>query len=169
MSDALRRALQRALGDGYRVDRELGGGGMSRVFVAHDLTLDRDVVVKVLSDEATAGVSAERFRREIQLIAQLQHPHIVPILSAGAADGSLYYIMPFVTGETLRARIVRKGPLPIAEVVRLLREVLDALAFAHDHGVVHRDIKPENVLLGVGPRRRRRLRHREGAARDRAR
>ncbi|HKH93594.1 MAG TPA: serine/threonine-protein kinase, partial [Gemmatimonadaceae bacterium] len=150
MSDALAATLQRVLGDGYRVDRELGGGGMSRVFVAHDLSLDRDVVVKVLSDEATAGVSAERFRREIQLIARLQHPHIVSILSAGAADGSLYYIMPLVTGETLRARIVRKGPLAAAEAVRLLREVLDALDFAHYHGVVHRDIKPENVLLGSG-------------------
>src|SRR5215210_7279862 len=88
VSDALATTLQRVLGDGYRVDRELGGGGMSRVFVAHDLSLDRDVVVKVLSDEATAGVSAERFRREIQLIARLQHPHIVSIYSAGAADGS---------------------------------------------------------------------------------
>lgn len=150
VSDTLAATVQRALGDGYRVDRELGGGGMSRVFVAHDLALDRDVVVKVLSDEATAGVSAERFRREIQLIARLQHPHIVSILSAGSADGSLYYIMPLVTGETLRARIIRKGPLEAPEVVRLLREVLDALDFAHHHGVVHRDIKPENVLLGSG-------------------
>ena len=150
MSDALAGSLQRALGDGYRVDRELGGGGMSRVFVARDLTLDRDVVIKVLSGEATSGVSADRFRREIQVIAKLQHAHVVPILSAGAADDSLYYTMPFVTGETLRARIVREGPLPIVDVVRLLREVLDALAFAHDHGVVHRDIKPENVLIGAG-------------------
>src|SRR5688572_8464271 len=123
---------------------------MSRVFVAHDLSLDRDVVVKVLSDEATAGVSAERFRREIQLIARLQHPHVVPILTAGSADGSLYYTMPYVAGETLRARLAREGSLPIADVVRLLREVLDALAFAHDNGVVHRDIKPENVLLASG-------------------
>ena len=142
--------LQRALGDAYRLDRELGGGGMSRVFVAHDLTLDRDVVVKVLSEESTAGVSGDRFRREIQVIAKLQHPHVVSILSAGVADGSLYYVMPFVSGETLRARITREGPLPIADVVRLLREVLDALAFAHEHGVVHRDIKPENVLIGAG-------------------
>ena len=150
MSDALADSLQRALGDAYRVDRELGGGGMSRVFVARDLTLDRDVVIKVLSGEATSGVSADRFRREIQLIAKLQHAHVVPILSAGAADGSLYYTMPFVSGESLRARIVREGSLPIGDVVRLLREVLDALAFAHEHGVVHRDIKPENVLIGAG-------------------
>ena len=150
MSDALADSLQRALGDGYRVDRELGGGGMSRVFVARDLTLDRDIVIKVLSGEATTGVSADRFRREIQLIAKLQHAHVVPILSAGVADGSLYYTMPFVSGESLRARITREGPLPIVDVVRLLREVLDALAFAHEHGVVHRDIKPENVLVGAG-------------------
>ncbi|HEV7991118.1 MAG TPA: serine/threonine-protein kinase, partial [Gemmatimonadaceae bacterium] len=113
-------------------------------------TLDRDVVVKVLSGEQTAGVSADRFRREIQLIAKLQHPHVVSILSAGTASGSLYYMMPFVAGETLRERITREGPLPIADAMRLLREVLDALAFAHDHGVVHRDIKPENVLIAVG-------------------
>ncbi|MEO6529072.1 MAG: serine/threonine-protein kinase, partial [Gemmatimonadaceae bacterium] len=150
MSTPLAEQVQRALGEGYRVERELGGGGMSRVLVARDLNLDRDVVVKVLSDEQTAGVSADRFRREIQLIAKLQHPHVVSILSAGTAGGSLYYVMPFVTGETLRERIVREGPLPIADAVRLLREVLDALAFAHDHGVVHRDIKPENVLIGAG-------------------
>jgi TolB-like protein len=150
VTDALGATLQRTLGDGYRVDRELGGGGMSRVFVAHDLSLDRDVVVKVLSEEATAGVSAERFRREIQLIARLQHPHVVSILSAGSANGALYYMMPYVAGETLRSRIGREGPLPVADVVRLLREVLDALAFAHDHQVVHRDIKPENVLVSSG-------------------
>ena len=150
MTDSLADTVQRTLGDGYRVDRELGGGGMSRVFVAHDLSLDRDIVVKVLSGEATAGVSADRFRREIQLIAKLQHPHVVSILSAGATGESLYYVMPFVSGETLRARITREGPLPVADVVRLLRELLDALAFAHDHGVVHRDIKPENVLIGAG-------------------
>ena len=146
----LRERLQSVLGDVYRVDRELGGGGMSRVFVAHDLSLDRDVVVKVLSEELTSGVSADRFRREIQLIAQLQHPHVVPLLAAGTAGESLYYTMPFVAGETLRARLAREGTLPVADVVRLLREVLDALAFAHDRGVVHRDIKPENVLLASG-------------------
>jgi tetratricopeptide (TPR) repeat protein/TolB-like protein len=120
---------------------------MSRVFAARDRTLDRDVVVKVLSPDATAGVSGERFRREIQTIARLQHPHIVSILTAGAADGALYYVMPFVAGETLRARITRQGALPVSDVVRMLREVLDALAFAHEHGIVHRDIKPENVLI----------------------
>ena len=146
MSD-LAASLQQTLGDAFRVDRELGGGGMSRVFVAHDVALDRDVVIKVLSAETTEGVSADRFRREIQLIARLQHPHVVSILSAGSAGGSLYYVMPFVTGETLRSRIAREGELPVPSVVRILLEVLDALEFAHEHGVVHRDIKPENILL----------------------
>jgi TolB-like protein len=147
VTTSLADTLQHALGDAYRVDRELGGGGMSRVFVAHDLTLDRDVVVKVLSAESTEGVSADRFRREIQLMARLQHPHVVAILSAGTVAGSLYYVMPFVAGETLRERITREGAMPVPAVVRLLLEVLDALDFAHGHGVVHRDIKPENVLL----------------------
>ena len=150
MTDTLGATLQRTLGAQYRVYSEHRGGGMSRIFLAHDLGLDREVVVKVLSDEATAGVSADRFRREIQLIARLQHPHVVPILSAGSADGSLYFMMPFVAGETLRERLAREGTLPISDVLRLLREVLDALAFAHDHGVVHRDIKPENVLVSSG-------------------
>lgn len=123
---------------------------MSRVFVARDLSLDRDVVVKVLSSESTAGVSADRFRREIQVIARLQHPHVIPILAAGSADGALYYLMPFMGGETLRARITREGPLNVADAARILREVLDALSFAHKHGVIHRDIKPENVLLEAG-------------------
>ena len=150
MSAALRDILQSALGDGFRLERELGGGGMSRVFIARDLALDRDVVVKVLSAESSAGVSADRFRREIQLIAKLQHPHVVPIISAGAAEGVLYYVMPFMGGETMRARLTREGPLPIADAARILREILDALSFAHRHGVIHRDIKPENVLLEAG-------------------
>ncbi len=150
MTDDVQQSLQRALGDAFRLERELGGGGMSRVFVAHDQSLDRDVVVKVLASEFTSGLSIDRFRREIQLIAKLQHPHIVSILSAGSADGSLYYVMPYVRGETLRARMTRDGGLPIADVVKVLREVLDALAFAHHDGIVHRDIKPENVLLEAG-------------------
>src|SRR4051812_21793726 len=105
MTTSLATVIQHTLGAAYRIDRELGGGGMSRVFVAHDVSLDRDVVIKVLPEQATEGISADRFRREIQLIARLQHPHVVPILSAGAADGSLYYLMPFVAGETLRARL----------------------------------------------------------------
>lgn len=150
MSDALRDALQRALGNAYRIERELGGGGMSRVFVAHDTSLDREVVVKVLSGESTGGISGDRFRREIQVIAKLQHPHIVSILAAGDAEGALYYVMPFVKGETLRARMTREGAMRVADVAKTLREVLDALSFAHEYGVVHRDIKPENILLEAG-------------------
>jgi eukaryotic-like serine/threonine-protein kinase len=142
-----------ALGAAYTLDRELGGGGMSRVFSAQETALGRTVVVKVLPPELAAGVSIERFKREIALAARLQHPHIVPLLSAGEMDGVPYFMMPFVTGESLRARLARHGELPISESLRLLREIASALAYAHQSGVVHRDIKPENVLLaGGGPR-----------------
>ena len=113
MSSSLQDQLQRALGDAYLLERELGGGGMSRVFLAHERALGRKVVVKVLLPELAAGVNVERFRREIQLAAQLQHPHIVPLLSAGEADGLPYFIMPFVTGESLRTRIAREGELMV--------------------------------------------------------
>jgi tRNA A-37 threonylcarbamoyl transferase component Bud32/outer membrane biosynthesis protein TonB len=150
VSAELQEQLQNALGKLYILDRELGGGGMSRVFVAHETALGRQVVVKVLLPELAAGVNIERFRREIQLAAQLQHPHIVPLLSAGEADGLPYFIMPFVTGESLRARVTRQGELPIGETVRILRDVVSALAYAHGYGVVHRDVKPDNVLLSGG-------------------
>jgi eukaryotic-like serine/threonine-protein kinase len=139
--------LQRALGDAYRIERELGGGGMSRVFVATEVALDRQVVIKVLPPDLAAGLNVERFRREIQLAAKLQHPHIVPLLSAGASEGLLYYTMPLIEGESLRAKLVRQGELPIPEAVRILLDVADALAYAHEHGLVHRDIKPDNVLI----------------------
>ena len=139
--------LQSALGDAYRLDRELGGGGMSRVFVAEEVALGRKVVVKVLPPEMGASVGAERFRREIQLAASLQHPHIVPLLAAGHSDDLVWYTMPLIEGESLRTRLAREGELPVPEVVRLLRDVADALAYAHQHGVVHRDIKPDNVLI----------------------
>ncbi len=139
--------LSASLGSGYTLERELGGGGMSRVFVATDRELGRQVVVKVLPPEAAYGVSVDRFRREIALAARLQHPHIVPLLSAGESDGLPYFTMPLVEGESLRARLARSGKLPIPEAVRLLREIASALAYAHRKGVVHRDIKPENVLL----------------------
>jgi tetratricopeptide (TPR) repeat protein len=131
----------------YRIERELGGGGMSRVFLAEELALGRRVVIKVLPPELGTTLSPERFEREVRLAAGLQHPHIVPLLAAGAADGVLYYTMPFVAGESLRARIDREGPLPVGDVVRHLRDVADALAAAHAQGIVHRDIKPDNVLL----------------------
>jgi len=143
----LQARLQVALGPGYRVEHELGGGGMSRVFLAQERELERRVVVKVLPPEMAAGVNAERFRREIQLAASLQHPHIVPLLAAGHADDLVYYTMPLIEGESLRAKLAREGELPIPESVRLLLDVVDALAYAHAHGVVHRDIKPDNVLI----------------------
>lgn len=143
--------LQQAVGKAYRIEGELGGGGMSRVFVANETELGRRVVIKVLPPEMAAGVNQDRFRREVQLAAQLQHPHIVPMLTAGSAghDRSdlLYYVMPYVTGESLRAKLAREGELPVDEVARILEEVVDALAYAHRQGVVHRDIKPDNILL----------------------
>src|SRR6266702_702914 len=139
--------LQAALGAAYRIERELGGGGMSRVFVAEEVELGRRVVIKVLAPELAAGVSVDRFKREIQLAASLQHPHIVPLLAAGQAEELLYYTMPLIEGESLRAKLAREGALPISDTVRILRDVADALAYAHKHGVAHRDIKPDNVLL----------------------
>jgi tRNA A-37 threonylcarbamoyl transferase component Bud32 len=144
---SLRDELQATLGSAYTLERELGGGGMSRVFVADETSLGRKVVVKVLPPELAAAVNVERFRREIQLAARLQHPHIVPLLAAGISNGLPYYTMPFVTGESLRARLARTGELPIPDTVRILRDVLSALSYAHEQGVVHRDIKPDNVLL----------------------
>ena len=123
---------------------------MSRVFLAEEARLGRQVVIKLLPPEMGAGVNVERFEREIQLAARLQHPHIVPLLTAGASGDLLYYVMPFIAGESLRVKLAREGELPIAEAVRILREVVDALAYAHGNGVVHRDIKPDNMLLSEG-------------------
>ena len=144
---ALLRRLNAAVAPAYRIESELGGGGMSRVFVATEERLARKVVIKVLPPEMSLDVSVERFRREIRLSAVLQHPHIVHVLASDAADGLLYYVMPYVEGETLRARISRDGALPLGDALAIWRDVLDALGFAHQHGVVHRDVKPENILL----------------------
>ena len=141
--------LQQSLGPGFTVGREFGGGGMSRVFLAEDTTLARKIAVKVLPPELVAGVNVERFNREILLAARLQHPHIVPVLSAGSMDGLPWYSMPFVEGESLRTRLDR-GSLSITESVGLLRDIAKALSYAHEHGIVHRDIKPENILLTGG-------------------
>jgi serine/threonine-protein kinase len=146
MTDVFRQELQERLGDSYLLERELFGGGMSRVFVAREKALDRQVVVKVLPPHLAAGMNAERFRREIQVAAQLNHPHIVPLLSAGDQPGFLYYTMPFIEGESLRTILERRGRLSPREVQRILADVADALAYAHDRGVVHRDIKPGNIL-----------------------
>jgi len=143
----LRATLQSALGSSYRIERELGGGGMSRVFLAEEIALGRRVVIKVLPPDLAAAINVERFRREIQLAASLHHPHIVPLLTAGESGELLYFTMPFIEGETLRARLAREGTLPVADVTRIVREVADALAYAHRRGIAHRDIKPENVLL----------------------
>ncbi len=147
MQNDLLEYLDEILGDAYVLERELGGGGMSRVFLAEDRALGRRVVVKVLSPELLAGVNRERFKREIQLTARLQHPHIVPILSSGEVDGIPYYMMPFVEGESLRVHLARNGALPVSEAVSILRDVARALEFAHEKGIIHRDIKPENILL----------------------
>jgi TolB-like protein/tRNA A-37 threonylcarbamoyl transferase component Bud32/Tfp pilus assembly protein PilF len=149
MSDLVSR-LTAALSDRYRLERELGGGGMSRVWVATETALDRQVVVKVIASGLSEGVSAERFAREVRLAARLQQANIVPVLHAGTADGLPYYTMPFVTGESLRARLAGGAPLGVAECVSILRDVARALAYAHGEGIVHRDIKPENVLLSHG-------------------
>jgi len=138
--------LQDALGANYQLDRELTGGGMSRVFVAIDRILGRKVVVKVLPPELAAGVNRDRFRREIQVAAQLQHPHVVPLLSAGEQGDLLWYTMPYIDGESLRAALERKRTFSVREVMRILHDIVDALAFAHSHGVIHRDIKPANIL-----------------------
>ncbi|MEN9817282.1 MAG: hypothetical protein RLZ32_1162 [Gemmatimonadota bacterium] len=140
------RRLEHLLAPRFRIERELTGGGMSRVFVATETALGRRVVIKVLPPELAAGVNVERFHREIQLAAQLQHPHIVPLLDAGNADGLLWFSMPYLEGESLRPPVTRGERLPPREVVQLLHDLLEALAFAHARGVVHRDIKPGNVL-----------------------
>jgi eukaryotic-like serine/threonine-protein kinase len=143
--------LQSALGDAYTIERELGGGGMSRVFLARERALGRTVVVKVLPPLLAAGVRAERFAREVRVVAALQHPNVVPLYTAGEAAGLPYYVMPYVRGESLRARLTREGRLPLADAHSVLRDVARALAYAHAQGVVHRDIKPENVLLAGDP------------------
>ncbi len=142
--------LQSSLGTAYLIERELGGGGMSRVFLAMENRLRRRVVVKVLAGELAAGINAERFEREIQVAASLQQANIVPVLSAGDTNGIPWYTMPFVEGESLRARLDADGALPLADVMSILRDVARALEFAHGRGVVHRDIKPDNVLLSGG-------------------
>ncbi len=142
--------LRAALADRYELDREIGSGGMAHVYLAHDRQHDRDVAIKVLRPELAAAIGSERFLREIRIEARLQHPHILPLYDSGTADGFLYYVMPYVEGETLRERIRREKQLPLADALQITREVADALSYAHAHNVVHRDIKPANILLTGG-------------------
>lgn len=139
--------LQAALGDLYDVERELTPGGMSRLFLATERSLDRKVVIKLLPPEYASELSAARFQREVTLTAHLQHPHILPILCAGSRDGLLYYVTPYVDGESLRVRLAREKQLPLETAIAIARDIASALEFAHRHGVVHRDVKPENILL----------------------
>ena len=141
--------LKAALSGRYDIEREIGAGGMATVFLAHDVKHDRQVAVKVLRPDLSASLGAERFLREISIAAKLSHPHILPLYDSGEADGFLYFVMPFIEGESLRARLARTGELPIGEAIRLIRNVVDALALAHKNGIVHRDIKPDNVLLSA--------------------
>jgi tetratricopeptide (TPR) repeat protein len=146
MSDNFER-LKTALADRYRLIRELGAGGMATVYLAEDLRHHRQVAVKVLREDLGATIGPERFQREIEIAARIHHPHILPLYDSGEAGGFLFYVMPYVEGESLRGRLNREGELPVADAVRILREVADALAKAHAQGVVHRDIKPDNVML----------------------
>ena len=142
--------LKTALADRYRVEKELGAGGMATVYLAHDLKHDRKVALKVIKPEVAAALGAQRFLKEIQVTANLQHPHILPLYDSGSADGALFYVMPLVRGESLRDRLTREKLLPIDDAIRIARQVAGALDFAHRQGVIHRDIKPENILLHEG-------------------
>jgi eukaryotic-like serine/threonine-protein kinase len=142
--------LSAALADRYRIERELGQGGMATVYLAHDLKHDRNVAIKVLKPELAAVLGADRFVVEIKTTAALQHPNILPLFDSGEADGFLFYVMPFIDGETLRSKLDRETQLGVDESVRIACDIADALDYAHQRGVIHRDIKPENILLQNG-------------------
>src|SRR5512147_1734854 len=139
--------LATALAGRYRIERELGVGGMATVYLSHDVRHDRKVAIKVLKPELAAVLGAERFVQEIKTTAALSHPHILPLFDSGEADGFLYYVMPYIEGETIREKLNRETQFGIQEAVKITTEVADALDYAHQHGVIHRDIKPENILL----------------------
>ena len=142
--------VRRALAGRYQVERVLGEGGMATVYLAHDQKHNRKVAVKVMRPELAATLGADRFLREVEIAAQLSHPHILPMHDSGEADGILYYVMPYVEGETLQERLAKEGQLSVNDAMRLAREVAEALAYAHTRGIIHRDIKPGNILLQSG-------------------
>ncbi|MCJ7627514.1 MAG: serine/threonine protein kinase, partial [Longimicrobiales bacterium] len=142
--------LTNALADRYRIEREIGSGGMATVYLAQDLKHDRQVAVKVLDPDLAENLGAERFLREIRTAANLTHPHILPIHDSGEADGFLYYVMPYAKGESLRDRLTKEKQLPVEDAVQITREIADALAYAHREGVIHRDVKPANIMLEEG-------------------
>src|SRR5687767_1155412 len=142
--------LQAKLSDRYSIERELGQGGMATVYLATDVRHEREVAIKVLHPELSASIGGERFEREIKLAARLQHPHILGLYDSGETDNLLYYVMPFVKGESLRDRLDREGQLPIEDAIQIALEVADALGYAHAQGIIHRDIKPENIILSGG-------------------
>src|SRR2546428_1045668 len=148
MTDIAR--LTAAVAGRYAIERELGAGGMATVYLARDLKHGRGVAVKVLRPELAVALGAERFLREIRVTAQLQHPHILTLIDSGEINGFLYYVMPYVEGESLRRRLEREGQLPLDEALRITRAIASALDFAHGRGVIHRDIKPENIMLHQG-------------------
>ncbi|MEE9474010.1 MAG: serine/threonine-protein kinase, partial [Acidimicrobiia bacterium] len=149
MTELLDR-LKAALADRYTIKQEIGSGGMATVYLAEDLKHRRQVAIKVLKPDLAAALGSERFLREVEVTANLTHPHILPLYDSGEADGFLYYIMPYIEGETLRERMNREGQLPLDDALQITREVAAALSYAHSHDVIHRDIKPENVLLSAG-------------------
>jgi serine/threonine protein kinase len=146
----VREQLTDALAGRYRIESEIDSGGMATVHRARDLKHDRTVAIKVLRPDLAEAIGADRFLREIRTTANLSHPHVLPLFDSGEAEGSLYYVMPFVEGESLRDRLEREGQLPLEDAIQIAREVADALAYAHRNGVIHRDIKPANVLLDEG-------------------
>ncbi|HYV99396.1 MAG TPA: serine/threonine-protein kinase, partial [Gemmatimonadaceae bacterium] len=142
--------LNTALAGRYDVEREIGAGGMATVYLARDVKHNRKVALKVLRPDLGAVLGVERFLSEIQVTANLQHPNLLPLFDSGEAAGQLFYVMPFVDGESLRVRLDREKQLPVDEAVRIATAIASALAYAHEHGVIHRDLKPENILLQAG-------------------